>query len=1140
MNKLRSLSSRFILSICLALLVLFSNAAIWADENLDFAEKLIENGYQSLGAKYYEKALNAGKVPSSKSDEVYLALFKILNQIAASTNDAKAKASLEKRATAYFEKIKDPNNPEVQLERVKSSMGTMKRANFNLGHPIEIPTPAQAKTYKAQVKKAFKLVSEVSDKIRLDSRAWLTNYEENMEEKEQKKNQKEYGRQRQLEINASLMFGEACVIYANALGHKDKEVREWLARMAKNYEEFISNNFGELPSVIGNIYLGEVFILLEKFKDDYGEVNGIERGIETFEDAIAGLAEYENEKRIADFINTWTITAYSKLANSLVTVGQSEKAVEAYVRFFDWSAPDKFSPKSGDLHDLSMNGLSEFCKLLLKLYNAGDKKKVNYLANYALAGFNFTKKTKSKWHNNFADLMGKLPANDPNIVETTDIAFLKAGQLFNKALGSPEKVQKDVYVEAAMKYKKAINLARIDGVKKLDEILPEASYKMGVCFSKADNHLLALITFLAAIEKYPSTKFSESTHPDIYKNIRGCAINARSSAGTRNKISGQRFDQGLYEKTLSMIAKLFPEEGGDPEYFIGDLKRRSGFYEESQRQYAKIPTSSKMYFKSQYYLVYSQYQLMRERVKKGVLKDDDLKKEKAELIEGFRKVIELCAQVTDKKKIKDEKKYKYIVESKIFATKASFQRLASLSYEEGDFKTAHSIYFDGLKSSKSNIDKHEALQDMITCSFKMADAKSLDAEIKQVEALKVGGTYPEGIKKKTLNNAYKMLGNLVIKQKMNVLIDQKNKASGEAVKEIDEKLKAVYKEVGDIFFAAVKAGVEKDETFLKQVIVYYFTSEMALENVLEAIQLYFEWYPKLPALELKHQEMLGKTPKDWDALLGGVEGSMNIDVVKSTYGKFMDALFDKSDYSSKRIKEIRTLKKEQADVPRNYNTAERILGELEKYTVKDRNFQKVGWPKLVALKEEIKLAKGYYNMLYMQADCYSRLNKYDDASEVYKKLSKYYVEQFDIRIELGKAMFAQGTAEGFGKAKEIFSELTAAVAKPGSSTYKPKDYFNLQFWSMRSKLKALGEKPPAADVIKAWKFFRSYIYMDIGYFAKEDSRFSVLKIPSMQKGSHIILIDQIKEWVAQNIFPVLKEDGGPLASDSWEKILGDK
>ena len=32
---------------------------------LDFAEKLIENGYQSLGAKYYELALAKGEVKSS-------------------------------------------------------------------------------------------------------------------------------------------------------------------------------------------------------------------------------------------------------------------------------------------------------------------------------------------------------------------------------------------------------------------------------------------------------------------------------------------------------------------------------------------------------------------------------------------------------------------------------------------------------------------------------------------------------------------------------------------------------------------------------------------------------------------------------------------------------------------------------------------------------------------------------------------------------------------------------------------------------------------------------------------------------------------------------------------------------------------
>ena len=44
----------------------------------------------------------------------------------------------------------------------------------------------------------------------------------------------------------------------------------------------------------------------------------------------------------------------------------------------------------------------------------------------------------------------------------------------------------------------------------------------------------------------------------------------------------------------------------------------------------------------------------------------------------------------------------------------------------------------------------------------------------------------------------------------------------------------------------------------------------------------------------------------------------------------------------------------------------------------------------------------------------------------------------------------------------------------------------------------------------------------------------------MQKGSHVLLIDQIKTWVEENIFPVLKEDGGPLASDSWDKIYVNK
>jgi tetratricopeptide (TPR) repeat protein len=177
-------------------------------------------------------------------------------------------------------------------------------------------------------------------------------------------------------------------------------------------------------------------------------------------------------------------------------------------------------------------------------------------------------------------------------------------------------------------------------------------------------------------------------------------------------------------------------------------------------------------------------------------------------------------------------------------------------------------------------------------------------------------------------------------------------------------------------------------------------------------------------------------------------------------------------------------------------------------------------------------------MLYMMADCYSRLNQYEKATAVYEKLSKYYVEQFDIRIELAKAMFAKGTVESYKQAKEIFLELSVAVAKPGSQNYKPKDFFNLQFWGTRAKLKAMGAKPPTDEVVTAWQYFRSSIYQDLGYFAKEERRFDVLKIAAMNRGAHHQLIDEIKKWVSENIFPVLKDSGHALASDSWEKILG--
>jgi hypothetical protein len=239
-----------------------------------------------------------------------------------------------------------------------------------------------------------------------------------------------------------------------------------------------------------------------------------------------------------------------------------------------------------------------------------------------------------------------------------------------------------------------------------------------------------------------------------------------------------------------------------------------------------------------------------------------------------------------------------------------------------------------------------------------------------------------------------------------------------------------------------------------------------------------------------------------------------------------------------KIKDIRETKKETEDDPRNYNVAEELFNKLKANAVKDAQFKKTGLPKLEPLFEKIKNAQGYYNMLYMMADCYSRLNQYEKATAVYEKLSKYYVEQFDIRIELAKAMFAKGTVESYKQAKEIFLELSVAVAKPGSQNYKPKDFFNLQFWGTRAKLKAMGAKPPTDEVVTAWQYFRSSIYQDLGYFAKEERRFDVLKIAAMNRGAHHQLIDEIKKWVSENIFPVLKDSGHALASDSWEKILG--
>lgn len=224
-------SYRYIIA-ALASTTVFFSSFLQANEDLEFAEKLLEKGYKSLAAKYYKQALG-GRLSDREKDSIYLSLFQILNQISGASNDLKLKEKLTKEAKSFFDQIKNADDPRVQLQRVSSSMTTMKQASFKLNHPLEIPTPAEAKRLKSEVSKAFDLVAKVSNKVRLDSRDWLNKFEEMEDEKERRKLKKELEKQSLLEIESSLMFGEACVIYANALGNKDPKVKEWLLKMAK-------------------------------------------------------------------------------------------------------------------------------------------------------------------------------------------------------------------------------------------------------------------------------------------------------------------------------------------------------------------------------------------------------------------------------------------------------------------------------------------------------------------------------------------------------------------------------------------------------------------------------------------------------------------------------------------------------------------------------------------------------------------------------------------------------------------------------------------------------------------------------------------------------------------------------------------
>jgi len=1125
-----------------------------------FINRLHEEGYVTLSVRFYEEAIKDGSIPKREHDAVFLKLYKGYNKMASMSKDEKKVSDLRAKAESYFERIKSSDDPEIKLERVATDMEALKTIERK-----SLLEGADLESLKRQAKEPFGRVVEVTDGIRLAARKWLEEYDE-MEDKDRRKLRRDYQKQTGMEINSSLKFGEACVIYASLMGHEDSEVKKWLEKMAKTYNEFINNYFGSFPAVVGSIYYGQACILLGTFNDGFEDVDGTEAGRLQFEEAIASLEEFEEQRNLRPYVLDYMYQAYTKHAKALEIVGELEKSIDVHKKLFEWKTLSEAKPSKGGFHDLMMYALQGLCKKLQTSYDGGQKERVNDLMKFVLEGYNFTKKYKSKWHRNFEVMLKSLPTDDPGLVETTDIAYNKAKDLFNEAKKIDRELNKakkedrselkvkidSAFFKTAMKYKKTLELLVLeDDEDKFNDIYPDAAFSMGYSLYKTENYLLSLTTFLRAVELYPSKDYPEDKYPEIYQHVSKCAKYAKGAATNRyTKGGGQDFDKDLFEKTLNIIKEQFPEEGSDPEYLLAFLQKKDEKYKAAKEFYSKINQESKMYFKAQFGIVDCDYLALSKSLNENPLEGTALKEALAPVVLSIEKFIEICKKEVSRPVGMDDKDFKSLVTSQEESKLSAYRRLSSLYYKNEDYKKTHEVQTLLLKNLEGKeADRFASFKKMVSCSYRLDDEDRISGDITGLKGLKPQKADPtKGIKeladeeiKEFIANALRMQANIVIAKEINPMIKEQDGLTGPEREAHAMKMAPFYLKAGELFYESLEVADDRDEGILKQVIAYFYTAKTGREKALDALKLYFKWYPEKPVLDEWAIEMRGKDRLDWHGKIFGDPKLkiINLPNVQKIYDRFLDEIFDTIDYSGMTLSDLQKKKRELGDRPRNYQSALDTLELLNEKRKTDALFNKEGWPKLEEFKQTLKEANNYYGFRFMQAECYSILGRYEEAKQVYLELANYFVEYAQIRIELAKAKFTVGTPDSLAQAQTIFSGLLKVVPGPNNrKAYKPRDFFSLQMWSARTKLKSIQGKDTAV-VIKTWKYLRSAIYQDLDYFRKRSERYRSLKIPNSEVPAHETLVDEIKAWVSEEIFPIIKESGDKLSGDSWKKILGE-
>ena len=134
------------------------------------------------------------------------------------------------------------------------------------------------------------------------------------------------------------------------------------------------------------------------------------------------------------------------------------------------------------------------------------------------------------------------------------------------------------------------------------------------------------------------------------------------------------------------MSEKFPEEGGDPEYWIGYLLSGSGDYEAAKKSFIGVKPESPLYLNALYHIVNSDYLAFNEKEE-----DTQTKEEREALIVRFNEVVTKVTKVESKPDNIDDKTWKIYEGRKSDVFYSCIGKVAKLYYKVEDFANAKVI-----------------------------------------------------------------------------------------------------------------------------------------------------------------------------------------------------------------------------------------------------------------------------------------------------------------------------------------------------------------------------------------------------------------------------------------------------------------